>query len=107
MAESRGGKEDKRLKDSFRRLWQNGTEYIPPAQFQQSLTSRELKVKPKTANVSGLQLADLFAHPSRTEILFENQLSDRPPAHFAGWIIDILSEKYDRQGDRIYGKKLL
>jgi len=107
MAESRGGKEDRRLKDSFYRLWEQGTEYVAPDQFQKSFTSRRLKVKPKTANVSGLQLADIIAHPSRAEILDENNLLGRPLAPFAKMIIEILQQKYDQQGGRIFGKKFL
>jgi len=74
MAESRGGKEDMRLKASYTRLWQQGTDYVDPQQFQEALASRQLIVKPKLNNVSGLQLADLIAHPSRNEILQEHGL---------------------------------
>ena len=107
IAESRGGKEDMRLKKSFHRLWEWGTDFVDPEQFQKSFTSRQLKVKPKTANVSGLQLADIIAHPSRAEILDEQGLLGRPLATFSKKVIDILSEKYDRQGDRIFGKKFI
>lgn len=107
MAESRGGKEDMRLKKSFERLWKEGTQYVPPDQFQGSLTSKQLKVKPKTANVSGLQLADLLAHPSRCEILNEQNLLGRPLAPFAREITTLLQDKYDRDGNRIFGKKFL
>ena len=65
MAESRGGKEDRRLKGSFNRLWRQGTDFVEPVQFQESVTSSQLKVKNKAANISGLQLADLIAYPSR------------------------------------------
>jgi len=47
MAESRGGKEDKRLKDSFLKLWRDGTQFIPPEKFQELFTSKQLKVKQK------------------------------------------------------------
>lgn len=47
MAESRGGKEDMRLKKSFSLLWQEGTDYIDPHRFQSVFTSKQLKVKPK------------------------------------------------------------
>ncbi|MDX9709517.1 MAG: DUF3800 domain-containing protein [Trichloromonas sp.] len=60
MAESRGGKEDMRLKDSFAKLWAEGTEYISSERFHTVLTSKQLKVKNKTNNVAGLQLADLL-----------------------------------------------
>ena len=107
MAESRGGKEDRRLKDSFSRLWRDGTDYIEPGRFQKVLTSKNLKVKPKSNNISGLQLADLIAHPSRNEILKENDLLDRPLAPFSKKIIKILQKKYYQQGGKIFGKKFI
>jgi uncharacterized protein DUF3800 len=107
MAESRGGKEDLRLKKSFARLYAQGTQKVEPLQFQSALSSSELKVKPKTNNVSGLQLADLIAHPSRNEILNEHQLLEREIAPFARSVIDILQTKYDRQGTRVFGKKFI
>jgi len=107
MAESRGGKEDIRLKDSFHRLWKQGTDFVGPEQFQKSLTSKQLKVKPKSANVSGLQLADIIAHPSRAEILDAEGLLGRPLATFSKKVIDLLQDKYDRQGERVFGKKFI
>lgn len=107
MAESRGGKEDMKLKQAFRQLWEQGTDYVPPEQFQKALTSKELKVKQKAANVAGLQLADMAAHPSREEILHESGLREKKPATFARLVIAILDDKYDRQGNRVYGKKML
>jgi len=107
MAESRGGKEDRRLKNSFAWLWEHGTDWVDPQQFQGRLTSKQLKVKTKTNNITGLQLADLIAHPSRHEILYENNLVPKPPAPFASRIVDILKAKYDQQAGRVFGKKLL
>jgi len=107
MAESRGGKEDRRLKDSFARLWENGTEYVSPERFQDVLTSKQLKVKPKSNNIAGLQLADLIAHPSRNEILDDNDLLEKDIAPFGGKIIKILQSKYYQKGDNIFGKKML
>lgn len=63
MAEARGGKEDRKLKSTFSNLWDKGNSNIPSARFQNHLTSKELKIKPKSANVCGLQIADLIAHP--------------------------------------------
>ena len=107
MAESRGGKEDTRLKASFSKLWQKGTDYISPERFHNVLTSKQLKVKPKSNNISGLQIADLIAHPSRNEILNENNLLDRPIAPFAKKIVGILQEKYYQRTGRIFGKKFI
>jgi hypothetical protein len=107
MAESRGGKEDVRLKDSFARLWEHGTEYVEPDQFQKALTSKRLKVKLKANNISGLQLADLIAHPSRNEILEEQGLLQMKMGVFARKVIEILQKKYDQQEGRMFGKKFL
>ena len=107
MAESRGGKEDRRLKDEFRDLWESGTDSWEPENIQRLLTSRELKVKPKSANTAGLQLADLIANPSRSEILAENGLLGRELGAFAKEVVEVLKEKYYRQGDSIYGKRFL
>jgi len=109
MAESRGGKEDMRLKASFRRLRSDGTSYVEPSRFQERLTSKELKVRNKANNVSGLQLADLLAHPSRNEILNENGLLASEIAPFAKKVIEVLRRgwKYYHRHGRVYGKKFL
>lgn len=109
MAESRGGKADRRLKDSFERLWEHGTDYVEPSQFQQRLTSRQLKVKTKANNISGLQLADLIAHPSRNEILEDNGLLTGRIAPFARQVIGVLQTKYYRRKGVVVGigKKML
>jgi hypothetical protein len=107
MAESRGGKEDKRLKDSFHRLWKQGTDYIDAERFQAAFTSKQLKVKLKANNISGLQLADLIAHPSRNEILAEKDLLHTKLAPFAKKVIENLQQKYDQQSGRVFGKKFI
>ena len=107
MAESRGGKEDVRLKSSFARLWNDGTEYVAPDYFQKALTSKQLKVKPKTNNISGLQLADLIAHPSRNEILKEQGFLEKEFSLFVREVIEILQKKYDQHEGRMFGKKFL
>lgn len=107
LAESRGGKADKRLKASYTRLWEIGTEFVSPEEFQKVLTSKQLKVKPKNNNISGLQLADLIAHPSRNEILKEQGLLEKEMAPFASRIIKILKGKYDQRDGKIFGKKFL
>jgi hypothetical protein len=70
-------------------------------------TSKQLKVKPKSNNISGLQLADLIAHPSRNEILSENKLLDKPLAPFAKKIIRILHSKYYQHHGKVFGKKFI
>lgn len=107
IAESRGGKADRRLKDSFHRLWENGTHYTRPDVFKSVFTSSQLKIKSKANNVSGLQLADLVAHPSRNEILKEQKFLDKDIAPFAQKVINILQTKYDKTESCVYGKKFI
>lgn len=64
LAESRGGNDDRRLKDSFKRVFTQGTDFMKSELFGEYLTSCELKVKPKQVNIAGLQIADVIAHPS-------------------------------------------
>jgi len=96
MAESRGGKPDLRLKDSFQRIYEKGSDYIHAEVFANYLTSRQLKVKPKSNNIAGLQLADILAHPSyRATIARHN--NEKLPDNFGGLIARILEEsKYSR-----------
>lgn len=106
IAESRGGKEDRRLKESFARLCEKGSGYADAAQMTGALTSRQLKVKQKSNNLAGLQLADLVAHPSRNEILKENG-HPMNIAPFAAKVIAVLQVKYDQLDGRVFGKKML
>jgi len=109
MIESRGGKEDMRLKKSFRRIMDNGTHYVTNKELRTTFTSLELKVKPKSANISGLQVADLLAFPSRKHLLnFYKRITDKRKT-FNDEIISILLDKYDKKGDKLegYGIKLL
>ena len=107
LAESRGGKADTRLKAAYTRLWTQGTDYVDPNQFQRVLTSRHLKVKTKANNIAGLQVADLIAHPSRSEILLEQGLFDRELPPFAARVVEILQGKYDQSEGKCLGRKFL
>ena len=96
MAESRGGREDRRLKRSFVRVYEEGSDWVTPDLLHKRLTSSQLKVKPKANNISGLQLADLIAHPSyRVALTRRNR--EALPDNFGGQIGQILLDsKYDR-----------
>lgn len=110
MFESRGGKEDRRLKDSFRRITESGTNHLSSEQILEHLTSKELKIKPKSANISGLQVADLIAHPTR-RWFFQNVFNKSEEKRtFGDEIIKLLEEKkFFRYNGNIlgYGAKKL
>jgi hypothetical protein len=96
LAESRGGREDARLKASFAYIWEHGTDFISAERMQARLTSKDLKVKPKLCNIAGLQLADLLAYPSRKELIGE-RAGRPPPNDFGAQIVGILrADKYLR-----------
>jgi Protein of unknown function (DUF3800) len=97
MAESRGGKEDRRLKDEFSRIYVAGTANVAHAEFVARLTSSQLKVKPKSANVTGLQLADLIAHPSYAAMK-ATRAGETLPDNFGGRVATILERSKYRRG---------
>jgi len=96
MAESRGGNEDVRLKASFERAYEQGSDFLSPETLAARLTSRQLKVKAKSNNVAGLQLADLIAYPSYRATVARHQ-KEALATNFGGSIAAILEEsKYHR-----------
>lgn len=75
MAESRGGTEDMELKKVYQELYEDGTQFLSAQSFQGVLTSRELKLKKKIANIAGLQMADLLAYPIKQDILTKDGIA--------------------------------
>jgi hypothetical protein len=98
MAESRGGKEDRLLKNVYETVGKKVMSWLPQGggPFQPAITSKELKVKPKSANISGLQLADLLAHPCRHDILREFGRIPEEPAPFARRLLAAIGNKFHR-----------
>ncbi len=104
IAEARGGKEDRKLKESFTGIFESGTPYVKGARFQAVLTSREIKLKQKLNHIAGLQLADMLAHPCHKSLL-TNQENQSKPTGFTEQILEILLPKYlrDSRTGRIDG----
>lgn len=96
LAEGRGGNEDKQLKAAFKTVYNAGTRFHDPKFFQEVLTSKELKVKPKTHDIAGLQLADMLAHPAKQKILSERAIAPAPFG-FAASVAEIIERKYNRR----------
>lgn len=110
LIESRGGKEDLRLKKSYSKIFESGTHYIEGEKLRNRLTSKEIKVKPKESNIAGLQLADLIAHPSRRFIFREFGIDEGKISPFADRIIEVIQNKYYKGESGIikgYGIKFL
>jgi predicted RNA-binding protein YlxR (DUF448 family) len=103
MAEARGGVEDRLLKESYTRVYERGVWVTPAKHFQSALTSRELKLKQKSANISGLQLADLLGHPAKMWVLRRYGLVNEDLASFGQRLMEIVESKFNRQ---LYNNKL-
>jgi hypothetical protein len=95
-AESRGKKEDRLLKKAFRYIYNNGTPHMRSNDFQSCIADKDVKLYRKAANIAGLQLVDLIAHPSFKVMLARKQ-RQALPENFGGKVGRILEEsKYDR-----------
>jgi hypothetical protein len=95
LAESRGKKENMQLERAFRYIYDRGSSHVPAKIFQERLTSRELKIKPKSANIAGLQFADLIANPSCRSLICEKR-GVQMTARFGQQVEAILRKKYLR-----------
>lgn len=109
MFESRGGKEDMRLKQSYRKIFLEGTNWVEAEDIDETITSKELKIKPKSANVAGLQLADLLAYPLYRYALRFYNIKDDKRETFNEKILEVIKPKIFKSVNRMegYGLKLL
>jgi len=104
MAEARGGTEDLLLQESYSRVYEHGIWGVTSAgSFQSALSSRQLKLREKKANISGLQLADLLGHPTKMWALKHYGLIREESAPFAKRLMKIIEQKFNRQ---LYTNKL-
>jgi hypothetical protein len=68
MVESINKKHDKKLEELYEFLYNNDFEYFKHTEFQNVLSSKQLKVKSKKACICGLEIADLLASTMRKYI---------------------------------------
>jgi len=87
--EPRYKKADKKLKASYQRIWEEGTEHIPAKTVQAYLLSKDIKFAEKKTNTVGLQLADLLAHPSARSMRFVRDGLE-PPNDFGTAVAQVL-----------------
>jgi hypothetical protein len=110
MGEARNPTHDAQLRRAFRFFYENGTK-VRPAVIHARLTSKELKLEPKTANIAGLQIADLLAHPAHRSYKF-TKLGQPIPNDYGAFLARLLERhSYDRnpktQQIEGYGRKWL
>lgn len=103
LGESRGGKEDRLLKESYSRVFERGVWMTRSEVFQSALTSGELKLKPKSANIAGLQLADLLGHPVKQWMLKHFGYATEDLAPFAQRLMGVIEGKFNRH---LYDQRL-
>lgn len=95
LAESRGIKEDKQIKQAYRNLQKNGNQYD---NYFINLTS--IQTEKKNKNIAGLQIADLVSYPIASKVL-------RPKKENPAW--DLIYKKIQSQngvGVMGYGLKI-
>jgi hypothetical protein len=109
MVESRGGVEDNKMKQEYERLFQHGTYYDRADAFQKRLTSKDIKIKTKLMNVSGLQLADLLCHPIKYYILRAYKECEDKSGDFAKRICATLiaKDRFFKSEDRSSTKRIV
>ncbi len=111
MAESRGREEDIQLKQAYRRVYESGTAFIGREQFQRALTSHDIKLEKKHANIAGLQLADILAHPVKQSMLVARGVIPEPGDVFGRELLRAVRGKFnvnERTGQvEGYGQKWL
>jgi hypothetical protein len=112
IGEARNPTHDAPLKRAFRHFYLHKTGSLVNASLIQArLTSKELRLKPKSCNIAGLQLADILAHPCHRSLKFE-QLGETIPPDYGTFLVSIMRRSiYDRNPQtgaiQTYGTKWL
>jgi hypothetical protein len=96
IIEARFKEADKKLKASFEKIYKEGTENLPARTMQSYLLSKDIIMKPKIANIAGLQIADLIAHPSARHMRYARD-GIPCPKDFGGKVADILLQRRYRR----------
>ncbi len=96
MAESRGKEEDLQLKQAYRRVYESGTTYYSHENHQRALTSKDIKIQPKKANIAGLQLADVLAYPVKQALLVQKGLITDPGDVYGKKVYGAVAAKFNR-----------
>jgi hypothetical protein len=110
LAEARGGNEDAALKKAYSDWYASGTNYASADLYHQRLTSCELKLKQKGANIPGLQIADLVSQPSFRYGLWTRTHTPVPAGYERDTVDLLCNSKYNRRSDGAilgYGLKWL
>lgn len=97
MAEGRGREEDLQLAQAYRRVYEGGTIMFSHSHHQKALTSKDIKIQSKRANLPGLQLADILAHPVKQAMLIEKGLIPETGDVYGKQIIEAVDSKFNKK----------
>jgi hypothetical protein len=107
LVEARGKDVDRELSRYYRSFYATGDYYYPPARVRARLTSKELKLSAKKANVAGLQVADLVVFDIKNEMLAEHGVTVTRSDH-SRRVCEAIAAKHRRSASGTvdgYGKK--
>lgn len=96
MAESRGGTEDRELREAFEVTLEKGTRFHSAESFKRVLTSRKLKLKKKEHAIAGLELADLLVYPLKREMVAKRN-GEQGRQDFSSELLEAARQKLNRQ----------
>lgn len=105
MIESRNKEDDKRLAGVYRLMFAKGTTYVDGETLRDHLSSVEIKIKPKSANIAGLQIADLLVTNIRNKMLvhFRFRQDDTNPESFGNILVKTIIPKIFKHNKKYWG----
>jgi len=105
MAESRGREEDRQLKQAYCRVYESGTLWFGHECYKKALTTHDIKLKNKSANIAGLQLADILAYPIKQDALIQKGLITAGGDYFGKEVCKAVQNKFNihEQNGRVEG----
>ena len=93
VAETRGKTADKSLQDKYCDDYQKFSNRYVSDYKRMPITSEQIQLEPKDANVAGLQVADLLAHPYKQYCLIHERLIPDKGPNFGTRLSALLMEK--------------
>lgn len=103
MIESRDKEDDRALASVYRQMYANGTMYKDGETIREYLTSKEIKIKPKSANIAGLQIADMLVTNIRNRILDKYKLHNSDPNSFGVKLVNHITPKIFKHNSKFWG----
>ena len=103
LIESRNKEDDRHLSQVYRSMCESGTRYLDGETLRTYLSSMEIKIKPKSANIAGLQIADIVVTNMRNRILEKYKLREVSPDCFGTKLTNLLIPKIFKHNKKYWG----